>query len=164
MSIDMSLFRVEKERTQATLTLSNGTSVRGCVFVSAMGATKTTRPERIKDILNAENGFFPFEVTESDGARTTLFHRDHVVFVTLAGDEEPRQDPGYEAATRRSVSMLLANGLRVSGHVRIYSAVGRDRLSDYARHPDQFRYLEAPDATLIVNTRHVLELTETQQP
>ncbi|MGQ0736034.1 MAG: hypothetical protein ACT4QD_20570 [Acidobacteriota bacterium] len=158
----ISEYRVEKMRAPATLTLSNGAVVSGYVFVSEASPTHAGR-ERIKDVLNAELGFFPFEVVDEAGTRTALFHREHVVLVTLAGNDEQRQDPGLEVATKREVTMLLTSGGRLTGYVRIFRPRGRDRLSDFARSPELFKYLETPDATVIFNTKHVLELMETPE-
>ena len=46
------------------------------------------------------------------------------------------------------------------GTVRVYRAEGRDRLSDYARTPPVFRYVENEDGTYVVNTHHIVELAE----
>lgn len=157
--VNTSEFRVEKGRTPATLVLANGSTVRGVFFVSATSATHAG-PERVKDVLNGEAGFFPFESQEAGPPTTRLYHRDHVLLVTLATSDEPSTDPGYDVATRRTVSMLLTNGQRLTGTVRVHRPAGRDRLSDYARLDERFRYLEGPDATMIVNTTHVIELSE----
>jgi hypothetical protein len=153
-------FRVEKERSAATLTLSNGASVQGCVFVAAGCANHQGR-ERIKDLLNAEPGFFPFEIQENGSPHIALYHRDHVMFVTLPSHDEPRQDPGYDVAVTRRVSVLLADGMRLSGRVRVYRPQGRDRLSDYARGAEPFRYLEGLNCTYIINSHFIVELRET---
>ena len=153
-------FRVEKARTDGTLVLSNGGSVQGHFFVAGSSATHAG-PERIKDVLNAEPGFFPFEVLGADGLKqTVLYNREHVVFVELAGNHDAALDPGYDVATRRSVAMQLLGGIRLHGVVSIYRPQGRDRLSDFARSSEQFRYLETPDATYLVNVRHLIELVE----
>jgi hypothetical protein len=156
----MSEFRVEKERTAATLTLSDGTSVCGSFFLAGSSASHNGR-ERVKDLLDAEPGFFPFEVNEGGRVETRLYNRDHVVFVRLENRDEPRRDPGYALALERSIAVRLAGGERLAGSVRVYCPQGRDRLSDYARAAEPFRYLETPDATLIVNARYVVELSET---
>ena len=158
-SESISQFRVEKLRTEATLTLSNGTSVRGCFFVAGSSRTHAG-PERIKDVLNGETGFFPFEVAESGRSSTILYNRDHVVMVELADTGEAHIDPGYDVATVRSVSMLLSSGARLRGAVRVYRPQGRDRLSDFARAAETFRYLEAERATYLINVRYVVELAE----
>ena len=42
----------------------------------------------------------------------------------------------------------------------MYAAPGRDRLSDYARSPQVFRYLVTQKNTLIINAAHIVELME----
>ena len=158
----MSEYRVEKTKAAAILTLSNGSTVCGCFFTATANVTHSG-PERVADVLNAESGFFPFEVSGPSGPQTALYHRAHVVMVTIENHREPQGEPGYIVAPRRSVSMLLSNGLRVSGEVRVYSPPGHERLSDYARIPEMFRYLETPADTLIVNVAHVIELVETEE-
>ena len=52
------------------------------------------------------------------------------------------------SATRRVVGLRLSNGRRVVGTVRVYRPEGRNRLSDWARHPEHFRYVETGETTL----------------
>jgi hypothetical protein len=151
-------FRVEKTRSPAVLTLSSGEAVRGCFFVAGASA-RSTGPERVCDVLNEESGFFPFEVQDAAGARTVLYNRRQIV-VARVEDPEARRDPGYDVATRRIVSMRLSTGLHLVGIVRVYRPEGRDRLSDWARQADRFRYVEIDDTTLIVNVAHVIEVSE----
>ena len=156
----MSDYRVEKRRAAAELTLSTGATIRGSFFLAGSTATHPG-PERIADLLNGESGFFPFAVEAP--ADTVLYNRAQLVSIRLLdGNGEARLDPGYELATERRVSMMLSSGQRLVGAVRVYRPIGRDRLSDYARSTDTFRYLEAPDATFIVNTAHIVELKETE--
>jgi hypothetical protein len=155
----VSEYRVEKRKADAVLTLADGRTVRGRFFIAGSSATGRG-PERVKDLLAGESGFFPFEVAEEGVARTLLYNRAHVVMVTLTGDDEPRRSPDYEIAPRRAVSLLLSNGARVPGSVRVDRPRGRDRLSDFARSGESFRYIEIPGATLIVNVAHIIELSE----
>ena len=155
----LSEFRVEKSRVEATLTLSNGTIVHGCFFISLNSRTHTG-PEGVRDVLNGETGFFPFDALHADGSQTILYNRDHVIFVSISDTHEPRRDPGYDVATQRTVSMLMSNGTRLHGAVRVFCPQGRDRLSDFARAGETFRYLESEHATYIINVHHVLELSE----
>jgi hypothetical protein len=153
-------FRFEKRRADALLWLVTGESVKGCFFTSA-GSTRRHGAERISDLLNSQTGFFPFEVHEesdSDG-RTVQYNRVHVVAVEVF-DDEARRDTGYEVATRRLVSILLANGRRIEGAVRVYRPEGRNRVSDWTHEAEAFRYVEGPDITLIVNALHIVSVTE----
>lgn len=157
---DVSEFRVEKRRAEAALTLTTGATVRGCFFLAGERASHGG-PERIADLLNVETGFFPFELTGASRPYTVLFNRAQVIVVTLLESTvEAQLDPGYSVATEREVHVLLSNGERIEGRVRVYRPTGRDRLSDYARVPDMFRYIETDDATLVINSAHIVELRE----
>jgi hypothetical protein len=160
---DMSLaepsdLRVEKERTAAIVSLTDGTSVAGHLFVAQVSAT-SSGPESVAELLNSESGFFPFEVSDGGDLRAVLYNRDHVVAVALPGDEA-RRDSGYTFARARRVSVLLSDGRRLVGSVRVYRPYGRDRLSDWARHGERFRYIETPDATFVVNVDRIIEIHE----
>ena len=143
------------------MTLSNGQTVLGCFFVAA-ASLRTAGRERVADLLNDEGDFFPFEIHDTGPVRTALYNRDQVVMVMLA-EPEAQRDPGYTLAMERRVSILLSNGQRLTGGIRVYRPEGRDRLSDWARMTDRFRYLEAGDATLIVNAAHIIEICESTE-
>jgi len=159
--VGTSQFRVAKTRILASVVLSTRELVAGCFFVADVGAHGSV-PERVAEILNAESGFFPFEAHEDAGLRTVLYHRDHVITVTLA-ENEARRDPGYDVATPRQVAVRLTDGRLLRGSVRVHRPEGRDRLSDWARHPDRFRYLEVGGTTVIINVAHVIEMREDVQ-
>jgi hypothetical protein len=150
-------YRVEKIRAHAELTLTTGARVRGCVFLWSSRQSHVGR-QRIGDLLNEPTEFFPFE--REDG-QVGLYHRAHVVTAQLPPDcSEARLEPGYEIAPRRRVSMLLTTGDRITGTVSVYCPAGHDRLSDYARRERMFRYIEGDEYTWIINSAHVVELTE----
>ena len=155
----LSEFRVEKSRAKATLTLANGTTVHGCFFLSGQSRTHAG-PEGVRDVLNGETGFFPFDAGRPDNSTTILYNRDHVVLVELHDKDEPRRDPGYDVAIEKIVTMLMSNGTRLRGSMRIFRPHGSDRLSDFARGHQPFLYLEADSATYIINVHHLVELTE----
>lgn len=154
-------YRIEKRRAAALLTLATGATVRGCFFLAGARASHGG-PERVADLLNAEGGFFPFELTpEAAAPYTVLYNRAQLILVTLLEKSiEAQLDPGYSFATERTIGILLSNGDMLQGRVRVYRPSGRDRLSDYARAPDLFRYVETGEATLIVNSAHIVELRE----
>jgi hypothetical protein len=159
----VSEFRIEKRRAEAALTLTTGSTVRGCFFLSGSSASHAG-PERVADLLNAETGFFPFELNAGTAPYTVLFNRSQVLQVTLLEDTvEAQLDPGYSVATERAIRMLLSNGDAVIGRVRVYRPSGRDRLSDYARASEAFRYVETAAGTVIVNADHIVELRETNE-
>lgn len=156
-----SQYQFEKRRTQGALTLSSGDLVQGYFFTAA-GITPHDGPERVGELLNLEAGFFPFEVRDEKGARTVLFNRMHVVTVALS-ENEASQDPGYHVAPRQVVSVQLSTGQRLTGAVRVYRPEGQHRLSDWTKQPEIFRYIESGDRTLIVNTTHIVEVSEVSE-
>jgi hypothetical protein len=160
---DVSEFHVQKRRAEAALTLATGAMVRGCFFLAGSRASHGG-PERVADLLNAESGFFPFELTSEGAPHTVLYNRSQLVVVTLLENSvEAQLDPGYSLATEREVRILLSTGETVEGRVRVYRPTGRDRLSDYARLPEMFRYIETGASTRIVNSAHIVELRETRE-
>lgn len=157
---DPSKFRIEKTRAAAELVLATGATVRGCFFLWP-GDQSHRAPDRIGDLLNERTGFFPFEL--EDGA-TALYNREHVVQVLLPAEAlETRLEPGYEVATRHLVTMLLSTGHRLTGTVSVYLPEGHDRVSDYARSGQVFRYVETEQQTVIVNSVHLVELREIEE-
>jgi hypothetical protein len=157
-SPDSSQYRVEKLRIGARVTLSTHEVIDGFFFVAGASALGSV-PERVGEILNAESGFFPFEVAAPSAPRTALYNRDQVVSVALS-EAEARRDAGYDVAKPQQVSVRMADGRRLTGSVRVFRPLGRDRLSDWARDSDRFRYLEIGDTTVIINMNHVIELSE----
>ncbi|MGH9409449.1 MAG: hypothetical protein ACRD1V_08340 [Vicinamibacterales bacterium] len=153
-----SQFRFEKRRAAAIVTIVGGEAVRGSFFTAA-GDTRHDGGERIGDLLNSDSGFFPFEIDAETSPRTVLYNRAHVITVALF-DDEAKRDAGYSVARRRQVTIVLSNVQRLRGVVLIYRPEGRDRLSDWARQPGRFRYVETADTTLIVNADHIVAITE----
>jgi hypothetical protein len=157
-SSSKSEFRFEKRRADAIVTLVSGEAVRGCFFIAG-GSEHHAGPERIRDLLNAEPGFLPFETQADGAARMVLYNPSHVISVQVF-DDEAQREPGYGVARRRGASILLSNGQRADGTVRVYLPEGRDRLSDWTRQTERFRYVEGDTATYIVNADHIVAVTE----
>jgi len=152
----MSEFRIEKRREQAEVTLVTGATVSGVFFLPGSSQVHSG-PERVGDVLNIDAGFFPFE---SNG-ETSLINRAHVLKVVLPPQMiEAQLDAGYDVATRRQVKVLLTTGEAITGHVVVFRPPGRDRLSDYAHIDERFRYVELADRTLLINSAHIVALTE----
>jgi hypothetical protein len=162
VNVSLPDLRIEKIRVPATVTLSDGRTMQGCVFVCGFTATHSG-PESVKDLMNDGPGFFPLEVEGPNGPEIHLLNRGHVLFVTLASDEEVRQAPGAEVATRHRVAIVLDDGTRLDGLVPVARPRGRDRLSDHTRWGEAFWYLEVPPTAVIVNASRVIELVERDQ-
>lgn len=155
-------FRFEKRRAAAVVTMVGGEVARGSFF-TAGDITRRHGGERVADLLNSEGGFFPFEVEGNSEARTVLYNRAHLISAEIF-DNEPKGDPEYDVASRRPVSILLSNGRRIDALVRVARPAGRDRLSDWTRQPEVFRYVESGASVLILNAAHIVAFTEVSVP
>jgi hypothetical protein len=145
-----SAFRFEKRRVEAAITVVGGDAANGAFFVAG---------ERVGELLNQQEGFFPFEIHDGDDSHTVLYNRAHVITVALSEPEAGR-DPAYAVAKRRDVWIVLSDGRRLRGVVRVYRPEGRDRLSDWARQPETFRYVDTDEGTVLVNVAHIVTVTE----
>jgi hypothetical protein len=155
---DRADFRIEKVRVAATLTLSNGERLTGSLFLGA-DARRQGR-ERVDELLNGEPGFLPFERDQAMRPQVALYNRDHIVLLEFF-ENDARTVPGYEVATRHHVSVVLSTNQRFSGLVSVHQSQSYDRLSDWARDPTTFRYVETDVATLLVNAGYITALIET---
>lgn len=152
----MSEFWFEKRRETAEVTLVTGAVLSGNFFL-ASSSESHAGPERVRDLLNRESGFFPFE----SNSETSLINRAHVTKVSLPAQMiEAQLDAGYEVAKRQRVKLLLTSGESIVGDVVVFRPEGHDRLSDYAHVDEHFRYVELEDHTLLINSAHIVALTE----
>lgn len=155
-------FRFEKRRLEAVVTLSTGERARGSFFIAA-GVVGREGPERIADVLNAESGLIPFETIDERGnRRSVLYNRAHLVTIALT-ENEAAHDPGYQLARRRRVQMRMSTGARIAGTLRISLPEGHDRLSDWTRLPETFRYVDEDERLLLVNAAHIIEVSEVSE-
>ena len=155
---DLTAFRVQKRQVHATLTLADGQKVRGSFFLSESAADHAG-PERVDDLLNAPGRFVPFQLgTGKEGTRVTLFNRARIVLVDIPEAEVALvHDPSYNMARPEPASLLLSNGDRMVGEIRVTGLSGHARLSDFTNQRT-FIYFEKPRQTVVVSLDHVVEI------
>ncbi len=156
----MSDLRIEKRRVTVTVTLTAGHNLMGSLFLSGQAASHAG-PERLIDLLNAEQGFVPFELVSPVGGRQTLLlNRAHISVVhAQSASHDLEEDPGYQVAAKKSVALRLASGEQLTGVLRVERPAGRDRLSDLVSDDTGFRYLESATGILAVNLAQVVHIT-----
>ncbi len=153
--------RFEKHRAHARIVLTGGREHDGWFFVAGAAARHGGR-ERIADLLESNAGFVPFEMATGAGVETRLINPRHLVYVVL-GTEEVDLHAEWVGGRRQPVTLWLSNGTRLVGVVYVDRPEGHDRLSDWTRQPDTFRYVESSEGLLLVNAAHVVDLTEADE-
>ena len=133
-----------------------------CGATLGWAASRVTHagPERIKEVLNAEPGFFSVRSAGRGRRRADDSSQPRACGVRRAG-RQSRSDARSRLrriTSRRAVAMLLSNGTHLRGVVsekRLQGPrSGLQRLR--ARSSEQFLHLETPDATYLVNVRHLI--------
>jgi hypothetical protein len=150
--------RFEKCRAHAVVRMTNGEEWPGWFFVSS-ASPRHDGPERVADLLNSTDAFLPFELNRGGSVHVVLYNRRHIVSVGLFENEAGR-DPAFEVMRPRLVSIQLTTGQRLTGTVRVDGPVGHDRLSDWLRQPAPFQYVHTEGRLFLVNTDHVLGVSE----
>ena len=145
---ETSAFRFVKRRGEAVIVCLVGRHHHG----------RSSGGRTVVDLLNLETGFFPFEIRSGGGTQTVLYHRAHVITSSLPENEAPR-----DAATRSPSAATSGSCCRTAAASRRrpgLPARGRDRLSDWARQPETFRYVETDEGHVLVNVAHIVAVTE----
>ena len=110
----MSEYRVEKHRAEAELTLSSGGLLQGWFFLAGSSATHAG-PERVADVLNAETGFFPFQVPAGATPDTVLINRPQLISVRLLDETtEAQLEANLSLTTRPALSAADCVGIEAS--------------------------------------------------
>ena len=155
-------YRFEKRRAAAVVTMVGGEVARGSFFTPAIRPAATA--ENVSRTCSTpKRAFFPSKWKAPTSRGPSCYNRSHLISAEIF-DNEAGLDPDYAVASRRPVSILLSNGRRIEAFVRIASPAGRDRLSDWTRLPEVFRYVEFGDSILIVNAAHIVAFTEVPGP
>ena len=141
------------------MTLVSGEVARGSFF-TAGDTTRHEGGERIADLLNSETGFFPFEV---EGDQRAADGPVQSIPPDLGGDFRQRGGAGPWVRRGRRAGRCRSCCRTGAGSTRSCASpgpTGRDRLSDWTRQPEVFRYIESGDGDFIVNAAHIVAVTE----
>lgn len=157
----MSTYRLEKNRrVKATITFLSKVEIKGSFFLSE-AVPNHAGPERVSDLLNRSERFFPFEVEGGEGKKpyVAIYARAHIALVEIdPSGSEVEADPSLELASHKLVSFLFSNGTRVRGELFVAAPEGQDRISDFANTMPRFQHFTVRGAMSLVNLEHVVEI------
>lgn len=145
----MNQYRVDKIDAGVTLHLSDGSALRGSVFVSPRSATHSG-PQTVVELLTETRATLPFSNAQGT---FLLVGMACVSAVSL-------NDPGHVGEgfwARIPVSLRLEGGHAFRGSLLLEEGAG-NRLSDAVRSDDPWLTLEAPSSLVWVSKAHLLTL------
>jgi hypothetical protein len=142
--------RVPKKRVPVEIVLPGG-AVRHVAVFLAEAAPNHPGPERLSDILNGAEEFFP-AFDEAEKAMTFL-RRGAGALARVASEIEP-EDDAATIPTENEVEITLQDGTSLRGLVA-YVRPGNARLVDFLNERDPFFRLIEREATTLVSRAHV---------
>jgi len=144
--------RVPKRRAEVEVVLPGGAIRRVAVFLSEF-ASHHQGGERLSDLLNGDQAFFP--ALDGESGEMTFLNRGGIAVARVAAEHE--RDPATELTlpSEHEVEITLVDGGRLCGLLSFVLPPERSRLIDFLNDaPPFFALLEAEHVAL-VNKRYV---------
>ena len=147
--------RVPKRRAQVEVLLPGGAARQVTVFLAEY-APRHSGPERLSDLLNAENDFVPALDVATD---TMTFLNRHGIAAARVGRE---WELGEESAAgeQHEVEISLVDGSTLRGVVSFVMPPERSRLLDYLNDAQPFVRLAETERVSLVNKRHIARVAK----
>ncbi len=145
--------RVSVETRQVELVLVNGDRISGEFFLQLQGM-HLTGPQRVGEVLNAEESFLPLRIADS----VRLINLDQIVAVYTAaeGEFDPLLTLGEEHQIQ--VTPVVGESLQVKIHVNLPS--GRNRAKDFLNQPKRFLLFLHHDQVVYLARNKILQVED----
>jgi hypothetical protein len=146
--------RVPKRRVPVEVILPGGAARQVTVFLAEFAPTHSG-PERLSDLLNAPDEFFP--AVDAATEAMTFLGRHGIAAARVA----PEWELGEELAGsgQNDVEIILTDGPHLRGTLRFALPPGRTRLLDHLNDAQAFVRLEETDRVVLINKRHIARVT-----
>ena len=147
--------KVPKRRAPVEVLLPGGAARQMTVFLAEFASTHSG-PERLSDLLNAQDEFVPALDIATD---TMSFLARH----SIAAARVARQwEVGEELAgtEEEEVEITLTSGATLRGTLRFALPPGRSRLLDHLNDAQPFVRLEEGEKVALVNKRHIARVAK----
>jgi len=148
--------KVETIRKKATVHFSDGTTMIGSFFVSAISAFRDGG-ELVSELLARDRNYIPFEYESGEIA---LLRKENMMMVFLEEDAADNEMPGYKQVP---VVIHLLTGQTIAGKVSFALPQTHSRLSDFLNSRESFFRLEVQGKNYLVQNRFVKLITAEKQ-
>ena len=149
----MSLYRVEKTELPVVIFQSDGSVMKGVVFLSASAYSHIGR-QTLLDLLKEPGSFFPFRCETGLFCAVNKQTITHIRFAPLA-EEKAYQSLG----NREEVEIRFSGGEHLCGTVIIEMPEGRKRLFDFVNAIKNFFELHTAETSYLINVAQVRDIS-----
>ncbi|MFN0064477.1 MAG: hypothetical protein ACKVPX_18395 [Myxococcaceae bacterium] len=147
---------VPKDNVRLELKLTSGQWQAVELFL-AKNAAGHHGSERVEDVLNGPDDFFPVRVPGQASIR--LISREKVTRVRLPHEPEVSAgDPDIELVSRHEVDLLLEDGESLRGVVEFIRPAGHARLLDFLNEGPLFFRFVGESHSFLINKYHVSQV------
>ncbi len=154
-SLMLNDFRIEKSLLPVTITLVDGLTLAGDVFIQA-SARHRFEMEDATEVMNASEGFFPLRL---EIGSTLLVAKGQVRQVHVAFEHTAQ--PDWSVGIPTPVDIHLKDGTVLDGNLCIESMTGRTRVLDYLnRVTDRFLPLYRTDGLVLVSFSQIVHVRQ----
>ncbi len=144
--------KIVKERRPVLFTLSDGSEVKGEVFLSLYEA-KRMGPQRVGELLNGEDVFLPVAAAEG------MIHLNVSNIVTARTGSQSEWDDQETLGRKYTVRISTHLG-EITGDVVVNLPREHSRVSDYLNQPDRFFRVFRPGEVLYIAARFILAVRD----
>ncbi len=141
---DGSVFAVPKEKQKVSIQLIGGETLTGSIFLEYHPEALTLH-RKMTAFLEGENEFFPLA---SDGGSPQFISKECIRTMKV---DYPEEEPSFSLMHIEEISVLFADGAKVSGMLMADVPAEKARLSDCLNLADRFLSLRTGQAVLFVN-------------
>jgi hypothetical protein len=144
--------QVPKKRVFLTVDFVGAKRIQGNIFLSPQSGFHYGE-ERVIDLLNDRNSFFPFEVEGPSSIR--IINKKNIISLTAADDLPSEEGLGK----KETITVVLSNGCEMSGQLIIDQPDYKSRVLDFLNSEERrFFRLSCDSATYYINIAHVIEV------
>jgi hypothetical protein len=149
----MSVYRVEKTELPVVIFQTDGSVMKGVVFLSASTYSHMGQ-QTLLDLMKEPGNFFPFR------SEAGAFCVANKLTITHIRYTPPVEIPAYQSlGHREDVDIKFIGGEQLIGTVTIEMPEGRNRLFDFINSMKGFFLLQNQDAHYLVNVTQVRDVS-----
>ncbi len=147
-----SIYRVEKKEQPVVLFQSDGSVMKGVVFLSP-SAYSHIGQQTLMDLLQEKEVFFPFKL--EDG---TFCVANKATITHIRYQPEPRDTNLEGLGDQVDIQITFVGGEQLCGAIRVEMPEDRNRLFDFINTAGQFFTLATQEANYLVNIAQIREV------